>query len=91
MCETPLDLIEYVSKVNQTLRLSETFRGKISERNEYQLQHNPNLYRRSVPGYIYLYNFIINRVPSDLYRVKNPKLDIDLVSAQNSSNPGIQG
>jgi hypothetical protein len=35
-----------------------------------------NLYRRGTPGYIYLFNFINNRVPSDLYRVKNPKLSI---------------
>jgi hypothetical protein len=37
MCETPLDLIEYVSKVREVLRLQETFRGRISERNEYHL------------------------------------------------------
>ena len=75
MCETPLDLIDYVSKVKDVLRLQETFRGKVSDRNEYHLLNNPNVYRRSTPGYIYLFNFIMNRVPSDLYRVKNPKLE----------------
>ena len=85
ICETPLDLIEYVSKVKETLKLEETFRGKVSDRNEYHLLNNPNLYRRSTPGYIYLYNFIMNRVPSDLYRVKNPKLEIDRAAASNNS------
>ena len=72
MCETPLDLIEYVSKVKDILKLQETFRGKVSDRNEYHLINNPNVYRRSTPAYIYAFNFIMNRVPSDLYRVKNP-------------------
>lgn len=36
-CETPNDLIEYVSKVKEVLKLLETFRGKVSERNEAHL------------------------------------------------------
>ena len=34
------------------------------------------MYRSSTPGYIYLLNFLMNRVPSDIYRIKNPKLEI---------------
>ena len=86
MCETPQDLIDYVSKIKDTLRLQETFRGKMSDRNEYQLLNNPNVYRRSTPAYIYLFNFIMNRVPSDLYRVKNPKLNIDHARTAPNSN-----
>lgn len=71
MCETPIDLIEYVSKVNEVIKL------KDSERNEQEIETNPNLYRRSIPGYIYLLNFIMNRVPTDIYRIKNPKLEIE--------------
>lgn len=84
-CETPLELIEYVSKVKDTLRLQETFRGKVSDRNEWHLHNNPNVSRRSLPAYRYLYNFIMNRVPSDLYRVKNPKLDFSGGSARRNS------
>ena len=34
MCETPSDLIEYVSKIKDVLKLQETFRGKLHLRNE---------------------------------------------------------
>ena len=74
--ESPQLLINYVSTVKDTLRLQETFRGKVSYRNELHLLNNPNVYRRSTPVYILLFNFIMNRVPSDLYRVKNPQLVI---------------
>lgn len=84
-CETPLELIEYVSKVKDTLRLQETFRGKVSDRNEWHLLNNPNVSRRSLPAYRYLYNFIMNRVPSDLYRVKNPKLDVTSNAARKGA------
>lgn len=41
------------------------------------METNPNLYRRGIAGYIYYYNFILNNVPSDIYRIKNPKLEVD--------------
>ncbi len=72
---TPNELIDYVSKIKDVLKLQETFRGKVHERNEEQLLTNPNLYKRAIPAYMYLYNFMMNRVPTDLYRVKNPQFD----------------
>lgn len=44
-----------------------------NDRNEVHFENNPNLYRRGIPGYIYYYNFIMNRVPSDIYQFKNPR------------------
>lgn len=83
-CDSPSSLIDYVSTVKETLRLQETFRGKVSARNEQQLVNNPNVYRRSTPAYILLFNFIMNRVPSDLYRVRNPKLNLGSKDAERS-------
>ena len=82
LCETPMALIDYVSKVKEVLKLRET------DKNEMIIENNSNLYRRSVPGYIYLHNFIMNRVPTDIYRIKNPKLEIerDKSAAATNSN-----
>ena len=80
MCESPYDLIEYVSRIKEVLRLHE------NDRNDYQLENNPNLYRRSIPGYIYLFNFIMNRVPTDMYRIRNPKLEIERDRNEFSQN-----
>ena len=44
-----------------------------NDRNVVHSENNPNLYRRGIPGYIYYYNFIMNRVPSDIYQFKNQK------------------
>jgi hypothetical protein len=33
-CETPIELVDYVSKVKDVIRLQETFRGKVHEKNE---------------------------------------------------------
>ncbi len=85
-CQTPLELIEYVSKIKEVLRLAETFRGKVHERNEDQILTNPNLYRRAIPAYMYLYNFMMNRVPTDLYRVKNPKYETSSAGAKTMPN-----
>ncbi len=35
---------------------------------------NSLIYRRGIPGYIYLFNYVMNRVPSDIFRIKNPKV-----------------
>ena len=72
-CQTPRELLDYVSRIKDVLRLTETFRGKVHQRNEDQISTNPKLYKRAIPLYMYLYNFMMNRVPTDLYRVKNPK------------------
>jgi len=45
-------------------------------RNDDEMESNPNLYRRTVALYMYIPIFVMNRIPSDIYRVKNPKLEI---------------
>ncbi len=70
LADTPNKFIDYVSKVKANLRLP------YNDRNEHHWENNPKLYRRSIPGYIYIHNFLMNRVPSDIYRIKNPKLEI---------------
>jgi len=75
-CKTPHELIEYVSKMKDVIRLQETFRGKVHDQNEEQILNNPLIYKRSIPAYMYLYHFMNNHVPTDLYRVKNPKLEV---------------
>lgn len=64
---TPQKLFDYVAKTRQLLKL------QANDRNEAHFENNPNLYRRGIAGYIYYYNFIMNRVPSDIYQFKNPK------------------
>jgi hypothetical protein len=52
--------------------------------------NNGNIYRKAIPLYIYLANFIMNRVPSDIYRLKNPKLAIDSNDAlMNANSPAV--
>ncbi len=70
IADTPAKLIDYVSKVKDKLTLP------YKDRNEQHLESNFNLYRSSIASYMYLYNFLMNRVPSDIYRIKNPKLEI---------------
>lgn len=70
LADTPNKLIDYVSRIKENLKLP------YNDRNENHWEYNVNLYRRSIPSYIYVYNFIMNRVPSDIYRIKNPKLEI---------------
>jgi hypothetical protein len=53
------------------------------DRNEIHLESNPKLYRRGIPGYHYIANFLMNRVPSDIYRIKNPKLVVEKESHGN--------
>ena len=83
MCETPIELVDYVSKMKEVLRLQETFRGKVHDKNEDQLENNPNLYKRAIAAYMYLYYFMMNHVPTDLYRVKNPRMS-DMSSQTNN-------
>lgn len=37
MCATPIELVDYVSKIKDVIRLQETFRGKVHEKNEEML------------------------------------------------------
>jgi hypothetical protein len=47
-------------------------------RNEEEQEKNPNIYKRSIPWYMYLPIFVMNRIPSDIYRLKNPKLEFEI-------------
>jgi hypothetical protein len=44
-------------------------------RNEDEYEANSKIYKRNTPFYMYLPIFVMNRVPSDMYRLKNPKLE----------------
>jgi len=68
-CKSPKELIEYFGKTNFILR------PKVV-RNDDEMESNKNLYKRNIPFYMYLPIFVMNRIPSDVYRVKNPKLEI---------------
>jgi hypothetical protein len=37
---------------------------------------NKSIIKPGIPLYMYLPVFLMNRIPSDLYRVRNPKLEI---------------
>jgi len=71
LCETPNELIEHIGFTNVMLTLHP------NERNEVIMEKNNVLYSRGIPGYEYLYYFIMNRIPSDIYRLKNPKFEVD--------------
>jgi len=70
-CETPNELIEFIGITNTILKLQEC------DRNEVHYETNPFIYRRKIALYMYLFNFVMNRVPSDIYRFKNPPLSFD--------------
>lgn len=57
----PIDLIESVGYVNIMIRLSP------SDDNLWELRNNRNLYRKSLSPHEYLYNFIMNNIPSMIY------------------------
>lgn len=76
--ETPNALISFVGYTNLILKLQET------DRNEIHFETNSFLYRSKIAGYQYVVNFIMNKIPSDIYRFKNPKMQLD--SIQKSQN-----
>ena len=67
LCETGNQLIEMVGFTNAIIELP------LDNRNEFEIENNPKLYRRNIAGYMYAYYFLMNRIPSDIYRIKNPK------------------
>ena len=59
----------------------------LDNRNEVELENNPKLYRRSTAAYMYVWFFLMNRIPSDIYRIKNPKfVNSKQNNALNSQN-----
>ena len=70
-CETPNQLIEYVGLMNWIMKLP------ACDRNDEVRMHNTRIRKKQLPPHFNLINFIMNRVPSDLYRMRNPKLKIE--------------
>ena len=69
-CVTPNQLIEYVGCTPFVVQLPQ------NDRNEKVRLLNPKIRRRGIPLHWHLWNFIMWRVPSDLYKIKNPSLTI---------------
>jgi hypothetical protein len=55
------------------------------DRNDEERMHNKKIRKKALPLHFNLINFIMNRVPSDLYRMRNPKMRIE--KEKNSKNP----
>ena len=47
------------------------------DRNEIQATTNPRIKKRSTPLHYHLHNFIMSRIPSDIYKIRNPSLRIE--------------
>ena len=71
LCETPNQLIEYVGYTSSVIRLPQC------DRNETKMRTNPRLKKRSTPLHYHLHNFIMSRIPSDIFRIRNPSLGIE--------------
>lgn len=68
-CRSPKQLIEFFGKTPFILKQSIVH-------NDDEVENNPSLFKRNVPLYMYLPIFVMNRIPSDIYRVRNPMLKI---------------
>ena len=71
LCETPNEFIEYVGFTNFVIPLPRC------DRNEIQATTNPRIKKRSTPLHYHLHNFIMSRIPSDIYKIRNPSLRVD--------------
>ena len=71
LCETPHQLIEYVGYTDTLIRLP------ACDRNEMLIKTNRKLKKKSTPLHYHLHNFIMSRIPSDMYRIFNPSLGIE--------------
>ena len=61
ICKCPKELIEYFGKTPFMLKPKNV-------RDDEQLEENNKIAKRNIPWYMYLPIFIMNRVPSDIYR-----------------------
>ena len=68
-CKCPKHLIEYFGRTLFVLRPRDI-------RNDKLYEGNTSLYRKAYPWYMYLPMFVMNRVPSDLYRFQNHTFEI---------------
>ena len=71
LCETPNQLIEYVGYTQTVIRLP------LNDRNEMKQKTNPRLKKRPTPLHYHLHNFVMSRIPSDIYKIRNPSLGIE--------------
>ena len=71
LCDTPNKLIEYVGYTSSVIRLSPC------DRNEMKIKTNPRLKQRTTPLHYHLHNFLMSRIPSDMYKIRNPSLGIE--------------
>ena len=72
LCETPNKLVEYFGYTQTTIRLPK------NDRNELPRMTNPKIKKKSTPLHYHLHNFIMSRIPSDYYRIRNPSLAVDV-------------
>ena len=79
-CKNSKLLIEYFGRTQFVLR-PRSFRNEESS----QPEVNKNIYKKNIPFYKYLPIFVMNRIPSDIYRIKNPKMMI-----KSSKNTGYR-
>ena len=47
------------------------------DRNDIHQRENPFIRKKPLPLHIIMRNFIMNRIPSDLYRMRNPKMRLE--------------
>ena len=79
-CKNPKLLIEYFGRTQFVLR-PKSFRNE-----EFvSIEKNKQIYKKNIPLYKYLPIFVMNRIPSDIYRIKNPKMVI-----KHSKNTGYR-
>lgn len=63
-CRSPKELCEYFG--NTSFRLI----PKVV-RNDDEMENNKSIMKKGVPLYMYLPIFVMNRIPSDLFRIRN--------------------
>jgi len=72
LCETPNKLIEYVGVTSTIVRLP------MNDRNEDARRLNKNIRKKGTPLHWHLHNYIMSRIPSDLYLIRNPSLGLEI-------------
>ena len=71
LCETPNQLIEYFGFTQTVIKLPPC------DRNEMKIKTNRRLKKRGTPLHYHLHNFMMSRIPSDIYKIGNPSLGIE--------------
>ena len=71
ICDTPNKLVEYVGVTKTIVRLP------LNDRNEDARRFNKNIRKKGTPLHWHMHNYIMSRIPSDLYLIRNPSLGIE--------------